>query len=180
MATTLDRPTHAADVSSTSTSRAGKVFAIVRIGLGWIFLWAFLDKFFGLGNTTPSDKSWLFGTGNGSPTKGFLSAAAGPFGSFYQGIAGAGWANWLFMLGLLGIGVGLMTGLAFRLSAICGIVMLVMMWSASLPIKNNPFLDDHIIYSLTLLGMIFLGSGHVWGLGSWWDRLVGDKVPFLK
>jgi hypothetical protein len=41
-------------------------------------------------------------------------AAQGPFASFYHSIAGTSWANWLFMLGLLGIGVGLMLGLAMR------------------------------------------------------------------
>ena len=40
------------------------VFAGVRIALGWVFLWAFLDKLFGLGHETPSarahvDPRWL-------------------------------------------------------------------------------------------------------------------------
>src|SRR5437773_1702863 len=77
------------------TSRAARyVFAGVRLALGWIFLWAFLDKVFGLGHETPAKASWLNG---GSPTTGFLKfGAQGPFTDFYHSIAGAGWTNWLF------------------------------------------------------------------------------------
>lgn len=44
---------------------------LLRLVLGFEFLWAFLDKTFGLGYTTPAAKSWLNG---GSPTKGYLSS----------------------------------------------------------------------------------------------------------
>ena len=70
--------------------------------MGFTFFWAFLDKLFGLGYATPSERAWING---GSPTKGFLANSAdGPFAGFYQDIAGAGWADWLFMIGLAGIG----------------------------------------------------------------------------
>lgn len=52
------------------------VWAVLRISLGWIFLWAFLDKTFGLGAATESDNAWVDG---GSPTEGYLSfATRGP------------------------------------------------------------------------------------------------------
>ena len=35
--------------------------SILRISMGFIFLWAFIDKLFGLGFSTASDKSWLSG-----------------------------------------------------------------------------------------------------------------------
>ena len=42
----------------------------------------------------------------GSPTKGFLSSVdVGPFTTAFHAIAGTWWADWLFMLGLLGVGV---------------------------------------------------------------------------
>ena len=40
-------------------------FAALRIVLGFTFLWAFVDKLFGLGYATPSERSWING---GSPT----------------------------------------------------------------------------------------------------------------
>jgi thiosulfate dehydrogenase (quinone) large subunit len=60
-------PAPAADTRSDTAARY--LLAGIRIGLGWIFLWAFLDKVFGLGYATTSAKSWLNG---GSPTNGFL------------------------------------------------------------------------------------------------------------
>lgn len=117
--------------------------------LGWTFLWPFLDKTFGLGHETTAAHAWLNG---GSPSMGFLSGATGPFAGVYQSIAGAGWVNWIFMLGLLGIAVAL---------------LLVLMWSASLPPQDNIFMDNHIIYALVLLGLAVVGAGNTLGLGRW-------------
>ena len=59
------------------TTGAAKFLAVFRVVLGFEFLWAFLDKLFGLGYATPSAKAWIAG---GSPTKGFLSSVdVGPF-----------------------------------------------------------------------------------------------------
>ncbi|MYS42947.1 hypothetical protein GTY23_17230, partial [Streptomyces sp. SID5998] len=81
---------------------SARVLAVLRILTGFVFLWAFLDKVFGLGYATASGKGWIDG---GSPTKGFLSSvAAGPLQSTFHAWAGAAWADWLFMLGLAGIG----------------------------------------------------------------------------
>ena len=179
MATTLDT-TDAATTSAEHAAWGQRVLALARISIGFVFLWAFLDKMFALGKATPSGKGWLFGAGEGNPTKGFLSSVEGPFAGFYNSIAGAAWANWLFMLGLLCIGVALLLGLAMRLAAITGAILLVLMWTASLPIATNPFMDDHLVYALVIVGLWLIGNGHVWGAGGWWDRTVGDKVAFLK
>jgi thiosulfate dehydrogenase [quinone] large subunit len=56
-------PAAAPEAAATRYLLAG-----IRLALGWIFLWAFLDKTFGLGHETIAAKSWLNG---GSPTKGF-------------------------------------------------------------------------------------------------------------
>jgi thiosulfate dehydrogenase (quinone) large subunit len=156
------------------------VAAALRIGLGWIFLWAFVDKLLALGFSTGKDAktgvvdafgpaAWVNG---GSPTKGFLSfATTGPLAGFYRSFAGAGWADWLFMLGLLGIGLTLMLGVAPRIATVSGVAMLVMMWSAALPPENNPVLDDHLIYALTLVALLLCGSDKTLGLGQRWARL---------
>jgi len=79
------------------------VFATLRIVMGFTFFWAFVDKLFGLGYATPSERSWING---GSPTKGFLANSAdGPFAGFYKAIAGSGWDTWLSLIGLAGVGI---------------------------------------------------------------------------
>ena len=102
------------------------VFGALRIVVGWVFLWAFLDKLFGLGYATPAERSWLNG---GSPTRGFLSnSATGPFESLYKDIAGAAWADWLFMIGLAGVGVALLLGIGMRVAAVSGALLYLLMW----------------------------------------------------
>lgn len=99
-------------VSARLDTHTAQAYALasLRVLTGFVFLWAFLDKTFGLGYATASGKGWIDG---GSPTKGFLgSVAAGPMESTFHSWAGDGWADWLFMLGLLGIGLAVMAGVA--------------------------------------------------------------------
>lgn len=159
-------------LANEGSSTAGGVRLLaagLRLALGWTFLWAFLDKTFGLGHETAAADAWTEG---GSPTEGFLSfATAGPFAEAYQGIAGDAWADWLFMIGLLGIGVALTLGVAMRIAVTGGALMLVLMWTAVLPPANNPFMDDHLIYAGLLLLLAALGAGRTLGLGTWWESL---------
>jgi len=70
----------------------------------------------------------------GPPTKGFLSSVeVGPLTSFFHAIAGTWWANSLFMAGLLGIGVALVAGVAVRVAATSGVLLLTGMWLAVYP-----------------------------------------------
>ena len=39
------------------------------------------------------------------------------------------------------------------------------MWSASLPLTTNPFLDDHLIYALFLVLLALIGAGNTLGFG---------------
>jgi thiosulfate dehydrogenase [quinone] large subunit len=160
------QPAATAAVGDRSAAAARYLLAGIRLALGFVFLWAFLDKAFGLGHDTTSAKAWIHG---GSPTKGFLgSAAKGPFSGFYHSLAGTGFADVLFMAALLAIGVALMLGIGMRLAAGAGALLVVMMWSAVLPPANNPFMDDHLIYAAILVVLALLGAGNTLGLGRMW------------
>ncbi len=74
------------------------------------------------------------------------------------------------MVGLLCIGVALLLGIGMRIAAISGAVLLVLMWSASLPPANNLFMDDHIIYAIVLLGLAVVGAGNTLGFGRQWTN----------
>ncbi|MEU1711226.1 hypothetical protein ABZ478_39185 [Streptomyces sp. NPDC005706] len=154
--------------------------ASLRLLTGFVFLWAFLDKAFGLGYATSSGGGWIDG---GSPTKGFLSSvAAGPMESAFHAWAGAGWADWLFMLGLLGIGAAVTAGAALRPAALAGTAMMALMWLAEWPparqlsdgspsMSTNPFAEYHEIYAVALIAVAAAGAGTTWGLGRLWARL---------
>ncbi|MDS0134746.1 MULTISPECIES: DoxX family membrane protein [unclassified Amycolatopsis] len=164
---------------------AGKSLAVLRIATGFVFLWAFLDKLFGWGYATPAKGAWING---GSPTKGFLSGVhAGPFESMFHSWAGTWWADWLFMLGLAGIGLAVMAGIGLRLSAAAGALMMLMMWAAEWPLaqtmstgeathSTNPIVDYHVVYALVLIALAAAAAGNTWGLGRRWADLVGDRT----
>lgn len=128
------------------------IFLALRLGMGFIFLWAFFDKLFGLGFATTGAKAWING---GSPTTGFLTNAVhGPFASFFQSLAGIPVVDWLFMAGLLFTGVTLIANRYLVWGVISGASMLLLMYLAVLPPENNPIIDDHIIYILVLGAII--------------------------
>ncbi len=163
--------------SVTREAAARYVWAITRLSLGWVFMWAFLDKAFGLGHSTASADAWFSG---GNPTEGFLSGSVGPFSGIYTDIAGADWVNVLFMVGLLAIGAALLLGIGMRLACAAGALMVTLMWTASLPPENNLFMDDHIIYALVLIGLALVGAGNTLGLGRWWaNTSLVQRFPWL-
>jgi thiosulfate dehydrogenase [quinone] large subunit len=141
-------------------------------------LWAFFDKVFGLGFSTKPEAAWIHG---GSPTYGFLAkGSTGPFASFYQGIAGQGWVNWLFMIGLLGIGLALVLGIGLRITAVAGALMYVLMWTVALPPTTNPIIDDHILGAISLIVLAATGAGLTWGLSKQWRSIsFVAKNPWL-
>ncbi|WP_069741386.1 DoxX family membrane protein [Streptomyces sp. EN23] len=171
-----------ADVSVGAGTRTAQayVLASARVLMGFIFLWAFLDKTFGLGYSTASGKGWIDGA---SPTEGFLGhVAVGPMESTFHAWAGAAWADWLFMLGLLGIGVALTAGVALRPAALAGTLMMALMWVAEWPpaqhlsdgsasMSTNPFADYHLVYAVLLIALAAVPAGGVFGLGRLWAGL---------
>ena len=85
------------------------------------------------------------------------------------------------MLGLLGVGVAFILGVAIRPAAISGAVMLGLMWLAVwVPAKvaggqpsgsTNPLVDEHIV---GIFGFIVVGALATWGagyLGRMWGNL---------
>ena len=168
---------------------ARRAVATLRIAFGFTFLWAFFDKLLALGYHTGYDQqgnldrfgdaAWIHG---GSPTEGFLKFGAdGPFDSFYHSIAGDAWVDWLFMLGLLAVGVTMTLGVGMRIGAAAGAVMYLMMWSVVLPPENNPVIDEHILGAISLVTLALLNAGYAWGLGRWWTSTsVASKHPVLQ
>ncbi len=120
----------------------------LRLVMGLIFLWAFIDKLLGLGFSTVKENAWVNG---GSPTTGFLThAVRGPFAEIFKSLAGLAVVDWLFMLGLLGVGLSLIINRFVTLAAISGSIMLALMYLATFPPANNPLLDEHIVYILVI------------------------------
>lgn len=124
-----------------------KIYIVLRITFGWVFLWAFLDKTFGLNFSTLPENAWIHG---GSPTYGFLThATKGPFIDLFQTLAGNSFVDITFMLGLFAIGVSFIFNRYVRYTGWCAALLMCFMYVAGfLPPENNPLVDEHIIYAL--------------------------------
>lgn len=146
------------------SKKTATVLHLLRLVQGWIFLWAFGDKLFGWGYATKQDQSWLAGN---SPTAGFLTHAPN---AIVHGLAGFTVVDWLFMLGLLGLGLALITGIGLRIAAVAGPLLMLIMWLALLPLVNNPMIDEHVIYAL-----LFLLWPQLTPAPQWWLRSVFCK-----
>ena len=127
--------------------------AILRVVMGFMFLWAFVDKVFGLGFATTAGKAWIHG---GSPTTGFLSfAVKGPFAGIFHSLAGVVVVDWLFMAGLLFVGLTLILNKYVKWGGLVGCLMFLLMYLALMLPENNPVIDEHIVYILVLLLLVF-------------------------
>jgi thiosulfate dehydrogenase (quinone) large subunit len=183
-------PVRQADTAAEVAPVGARIAAGVRIVMGLVFGWAFVDKTFGLGYATAADNAWIDG---GSPTQGFLGHIDhGPFGAMFRDWAGAWWADWLFMLGLAGIAVALLFGIGLRIAAVAGTLMMLFMWVAEWPLdrftdageptmSTNPLLDYHVVYALVLIWLAVAAAGATWGFGKAWAK-VGfvEKNPWLR
>lgn len=178
------------DIVTHQNARRG--LAVLRIAFGVTFLWAFFDKLLALGYSTGKNAetgvidrfgpdAWI---NEGNPTFGFLSFGVSEdnwFHGFFTGIAGDAWTNWLFMLGLLGIGIALVSGMGIRLAAITGAALYLMMYVASMPLENNPVLDDHLAGAIVLIVLALTLAGDTWGLGKTWAKTSYiRKFPVLR
>ncbi|WP_213453472.1 DoxX family membrane protein [Rhizomonospora bruguierae] len=162
------------------TKTAARALAVLRVATGFVFLWAFLDKTFGLGYSTPAAKAWING---GSPTKGFLASVdVGPAQSVAHAIAGTWWANTLFMVGMAAVGIALITGVGLRVAAASGALIMGMMWLTEFPLaqytsagaptgSTNPLTDYHLVYAVVVVLLAAAYAGHTWGLGRRWAQL---------
>lgn len=157
-----------------------KLLAAMRILIGWTFMWPFLDKLFGLGYSTEAARAWISG---GAPAQGYMiNATSGPFKEMFVWIAETfgSLADFLFMFGLFGIGLAMLTGAGLKIAAWGGTLLMAFMYLAALPIGaanmgfTNPVTDSHWIEAAVLLVSAYTLSGDTWGLGRWWATKVGN------
>lgn len=177
--------------SGTSEPRGMLFWTILRILLGWSFLWAFLDKLFGLGFSTcrAGDSSAIdFGCDaamikGGSPTYGFLTFATqgSHTGELFDWMASSGpdsigVADIGFMAALGLGGVALMTGIGTRVAAVGGaLLMAFMFFAGDVWPEQNPINSSHVIEMAAFCGIAWVGAGR-FSLQGWFDR----RFPGLK
>jgi thiosulfate dehydrogenase [quinone] large subunit len=132
-----------------------------RFAMAWTFLWAgfrqvFLQDF----SVVP-----------------FLEHTK-TFHDVYAVFATAQWApliSFAVKWGHLLIGLSLLAGLFVRISAVAGILLLGMYWTAHMDFPYiesnvNLLLDYHIVYMGVMVYLIVRQAGHVLGLDGWLEK----------
>lgn len=158
--------------------RLPRIVGVVRIMLGLVLLWAFADKIAGLGGPTPEDRSVLSGA---SATQGYLASVDGTFADVFTAMAGHPVVDALFLIGLGGSGLALVLGVATRLAAAGTVAVMGPLYLSSLPLEQNPLIDQHLMYCVLAVGLAALGAGNVLGLGRAWARTrLVRAVPILR
>jgi thiosulfate dehydrogenase [quinone] large subunit len=159
--------------------------AVLRVGVGIIFLWAGLEKVIGAGGEWSAAGFLGFGTG-GSLGWPFVTGeiAEGtifnPTQSFWAGMADNDTAmtviNLLVPWGQVGIGVSLILGLLTRFGAVMGTLMMLFFFVAAWDFEFG-VVNQHLTYALVTFFLGYIGSGNFYGL----DRSVGQMVgPGLR
>ncbi|MEJ0096901.1 MAG: DoxX family membrane protein [Bauldia sp.] len=147
-------------MSHTQTERALILF--FRLVMAWTFLYAASQQVFVPG--------WS--------VVGFLDSTKTfhPLYSQFTGPVIAPILSFLVAYGHLLIGLSLLLGLLVRVSAVFGILLMLVYWTAHMDFPYistsvNLLIDEHIVYAGVLVLLIVERAGHVWGLDGWAEKL---------
>lgn len=176
--------------------------ALLRIGLGLMYLWAFVAQGFGVGYTNvrtteapppadaaapapvvyrwtfsyDADKGWISSGFKHSPTEAYVDKNAhGPLAFIPQKLpVGVDDFGWIFALG--GLGIALTFGLFSRIAGWGGFALNIMIWFSGFPPSTNPIIDgEHMAFAFSILLLMWIQASNYWGFGRWWRA----RVPLL-
>lgn len=143
---------------------AYSVFTL-RIALGWVMLWAGIDKII---EPLRGNPRWT--------ASGFLNFAipeGNPFRQVFVAMDSAA-IDYLVMWGLLLVGLSLILGVLTRFAAFWGFVMMTFFWLAAwegwFKLEHGWVVDEHVIYMLLFFGLGAFGAGRILGIDRWIEQ----------
>lgn len=160
-----------------NTDKGLYALAVFRILSGWIMLWPFFDKLFGLGFQTSPGGGYIDGV---SPSSYVVYVADGVFKEFYTSLAGNWVIDVVMMAALLVLGVTLISGITSKLTTFGMCAFLLVMYSLCIPPTDNPIIDYHILLLVGILATYFLGGYEKLSLHPWWSGTwIVKRFPIL-
>lgn len=105
----------------------------------------------------------------------------GPMGNIYTALWGNHIVMFLIVLGATAVGLGMVTGLLTRVSALVGTLMMFSFYTADMPPTNGWF-EVQLVQMFAFFLVASLGAGHVWGIDAllrqretsrWWYWMLG-------
>jgi thiosulfate dehydrogenase (quinone) large subunit len=166
---------------------AANTAALLRIGLGLVYLWGFVAQAFGVTYTNSTtdaagkvtsygwhfsydaDLGWITSGFAHSPTGGYVGSTHGPLAFIPKDLpTGLDDAGWMFAIG--GLAIALTLGIGMRIAGWGGFLLNMLLWLATFPPSGNPLIDgQHMAFGFGILLLMFLHAGNRWGLGRWWE-----------
>ena len=136
---------------------------LLRLLMGWIFLWAGFDKAI-----------------NGFTAEGFLlHATSGPLKDWFMELGGNATAlsviDPLVTYSQILMGLALVFGAATRLALVPAAVMMFLFYLAQFPPEYDLFVDYYLVYIVVYLMLGALGAGRILGL----DRYI-EALPVVR
>jgi thiosulfate dehydrogenase [quinone] large subunit len=169
------------------TRAAANVAVLLRLGLGLLYLGAFISRGFGVlySNSTTNaagkvvsygwhfsyntSMGWISSGFTHSPTAAFISSTHGPLAAIAQNLPKSV-DNFGWMFALAGLSIALILGICMRIAAWGGFLLNIIIWFSLLPPAGNPVIDGkHMAFAFSLLLLAFLHAGNRFGFGCWWE-----------
>ena len=149
-------------------SSIGKATAILRIALGFGFLYAGLDKALDLAGTGAFSAAGFLKFGTlGAYTGSNPKVVVNPTHDLWVALANNGTLmpiiNTLVVFGELAIGAALILGLATRFAGIMGALLTGLFFVASWSFATG-FINEDFLYTALAAYLAYVGAGAVWGL----------------
>lgn len=154
--------------------------AVLRLGVGIIFLWAGLEKVFGpepfsaagfLQFATNGTLGWPFVT-EPAVEGTIYNPTQGLWAGLVENEAAMSVINFIVPWGQIGIGLGLILGLLTRFSALMGTLMMIFFFLAAWEFEHG-IVNQHLTYALVTAFIGLIGAGNYVGL----DRAIAGQVP---
>lgn len=150
---------------------------LTRVTVGWVFLYAGIEKVFGAKAFTAVG-FLKFGTIGTTSEKVADGTIVNPTHDFWVSLAGNGTlmpiVNFLVVFGEVAIGAALILGLATRFASVAGALMMTLFWIAAWDFAFGA-IEYHAVLAIVTLSLGIIGAGEFFGL----DAIV-DETPIVK
>ena len=166
------------DFRSMDNRQKGEIVrTILRIAIGWMMLWGFLDKMFGLGFETEPGSGLIDGV---SPSSFVVYVTGGIFKDLFLSMAGNPFVDFMMMAGMLAIGITMIFGFATKLTSIAMTAFLLVMYMLCVPPLDNPLIDYHITWIFAVWAIYLLGGYDHLSVRERWNSLgIVKRFPIL-
>ena len=156
------------------------LLGLLRIFFGFEFLWAFLDRLFGLGIATQPENSFLAGAPQTEGYLTFVTNPNSPFAFIFNGpdallLQLGVLLDYAYMGMLLVGGISLLFGIGVRIGGLSTFIFFLSIWLATIPPQFNPFIEEHFLQMWILLFFAVSNSGYWLGFGERWNDFLESR-----